>query len=388
MPRRMRSSFGCVQRLGHDRYRLRWWEEVAGEYKRRSKVVRGTRKEAERAMAEVRAGLDESDPRKLRHVPTVGEAFERWWLPDAQERLGRGELAKSTYGCRMSKWRLYVGPRWADVKVSEIDPLDVQEWLGTMTKKPASDALAILRQILDRCQVYGLVGENVARRPYKMPQAHADMKDGAYTLAELDRIARAAEGSPCEAAMILCMFGSARTGESLGVKLCEVARDEAEGVEVTVAQCVRQVRSDASLSPDGALKNPQSVRPLVIPPPWGDRLWEIAETARAAGETWLCDDGGGVPMSQNAYRREWAKAVKAADVEPKQPRAARRSWETYMRWDMGAEQSRIEQMMGHALPGVTGTHYDKPTARMFVQTVGHAFAVKPFIRSPFEVPTT
>ena len=188
--------------------------------------------------------------------------------------------------------------------------------------------------------------------------------------------------------MILCMFGSARTGESLGVKLCEVARDEAEGVEVTVAQCVRQVRSDASLSPDGALKNQQSVRPLVIPPPWGDRLWEIAETARAAGETWLCDDGGGVPMGQNAYRREWAKAVKAAGVEPKQPRAARRSWETYMRWDMEIDRSKVEQMMGHALPGVTGEHYDKPTARMFVQTVGHAFAVKPFMRVPFEVPSS
>lgn len=386
MPRKMRSSFGCVQRLDRDRYRLRWWEEIAGEYRRRSRIVRGTRREAERAMAEIRAGLDENARHRLRHVPTVGEAYEKWWLPDAQERLERGVLARSTHKCRMSKWRLYVGPRWAGVKVNEIDPLDVQEWLLTMTKKPASDSLAMLRQILDSCQLYGLIGENVARRPYKMPQEHADWKDGAYTLDELDRIAQAAHGSPCEAAMVLSMFGSARTGESLGVKLSEVTRDEHEGVRVTVAQCVRQVRSDASLSPDGALKNPQSVRALVIPPPWGDRLWEIAETARANGETWLCDNGLGEPLGQNAYRREWARAVERAGVPVKQPRAARRSWETFMRWDMEVDRSKVEQMMGHALPGVTGEHYDKPTARMFVQAVGHAFAVKPFMREAREVP--
>ena len=76
----------------------------------------------------------------------------------------------------------------------------------------------------------------------------------------------------------------------------------------------------------------------------------------------------------------FTKACASAAVEPKQPRAARRSWETYMRWDMGVEQSRIEQMMGHTLGGVTGAHYDKPTARLFADAVGEAFARKPFIR--------
>ena len=47
---------------------------------------------------------------------------------------------------------------------------------------------------------------------------------------------------------------------------------------------------------------------------------------------------------------------------------------------MGVDRSKVEQMMGHALPGVTGEHYDKPTATMFVDTVAVAFSCKPFVR--------
>ncbi len=380
MPRKMRSSFGCVQRLDRNRYRLRWWADTPGGRRRKTEIVRGTRREAERRMAEIRAGLDENRRHRLRHVPTVAEAFEQWWLPDADEKLADGRLAQNTYKCRMSKWRRYLRPRWGEVKANEIDPLEVQEWLATMTKKPAADSLALLRQILDLCLIYGVVEDNVARRPYRMPQAQQSRADGAYTLAELDRIAQAAEGSPCEAAMIVSMFGGARTGEALGIKLDEVERDEYEGLPLTVARCVRQVYADGTVSADGALKTPQSVRALVVPPPWGDRLWELAERARAAGEARLTDNGVGSPIRQTAYVSEWRRAVEKAGVPVKQPRAARRSWETFMRWDMEVDPSKLEQMMGHALPGVTGAHYDKPTARMFVQAVGKAFKARPFVR--------
>ncbi len=379
MPRKMRSSFGCVQRLDKNRYRLRWWEDDGCEYKRRTRMVHGTRREAERAMAEIRAGLDETKRRRVA-IPTVGEAYEKWARPLMLRQVEEGRTAASTQRMRESAWNTSVGPRWSDVKVTEVRALDVQRWLDGMTQKPASRALTLLRLILDQAALYEVVEYNVARRAYTMPVAHKEVRDGAYSLEELDRIARAAEGSPCEAAMILSMFGSARTGESLGVRLSEVTRDDYEGLPVTVAQVVRQVRSGGELSADGTLKNPQSVRPLVIPPPWGDRLWEVAEKARAVGDEWLSDDGLGRPITPTALRKEWAKACKAAGVEQKQPRAARRSWETYMRWDMGVEQSRIEQMMGHALPGVTGAHYDKPTARMFVQAVGEAVKKRPFVR--------
>lgn len=100
MPRRQRSTWGSIARLGRDRYRLRWWEDVDGDYARRSEVVRGSRRAAERRLAEIRASLDETAPHgrpRARRRLTVGEAYERWWLPDARDRQvipvrARGEV--------------------------------------------------------------------------------------------------------------------------------------------------------------------------------------------------------------------------------------------------------------------------------------------------------
>ncbi len=374
MPRRMRSSFGCVQQIGPGQWRLRWWEEVGGEYRRRSRNLRGTRREADRALAEIRASLDEGARHRMRSIPTVREAYERWWLPEVEQALADGRTARSTVQNALSKWRKYVGPRWGEVRVNAIDPLELQEWLLTMTRKPASDALGLLRKVLDYCLLYDLVSDNVARRPYRMPTAQADVADGAYTLDELSRIAEAARGSYAEAPMLLCMFGSARTGEALGVMVADVEGAGSHGVEMAVAHVSRQVTPDGRVSE--RLKNRASARPLVIPAPWGPRLLELAAAANDRGEAWLADDGIGRPISQRSYRREWARACRLAGVEVRQPRAARRSWETYMRWDLGVEQWRVEQMMGHALPGVTGMHYDTPTAAAFVEVVGRAFSAR------------
>ena len=278
----------------------------------------------------------------------------------------------------MSKWRVHVAPRWAPVRCDEVRALDIQAWLDGKTEKPAQDSLAMLRQILDFATLYEVIPVNVARRPYRIPTAHEDRSDGAFTLAELDRIATAARGLYCEAAILLMCFGSCRVGESLAVRVGEVSRVSSHGLDLTTASIVRQMNSDATLSEDGRLKNRQSVRAVVVPPPWGDRLWGLAEAAQGAGDAWLCDGGHGRPASQYNLRNDWRRAVVAAGLPYRQPRAARRSWETYMRWEMGVEQSRIEQMMGHALPGVTGAHYDRPSSQAFVDVVAEAFARKPF----------
>ncbi|WP_455136387.1 tyrosine-type recombinase/integrase [Thermophilibacter sp.] len=378
MPRkRHRSTWGSNEDAGGGRRRLRYWADLhdGRGYVRHSKTIVGSRRDGDEELARIRVEHAEDAP-----CPTVGQAYQMWWLPDARARIESGKLAKQTLDGYESKWRVYVGPRWSDVACSDVRALDIQSWLDPMTQKPAADSLALLRQTLDFALTYEVVRDNVARRQYRMPAAHRDLKDGAYTLAELDRIAEAARGSVAEASMLLMMFGSCRTGESLGVRLDEVARVESHGIMLTTAEVVRQVNSDASISPDGVLKNRQSVRTVVVPPPWGDRLWEIAKAARDAGDEWLSDDGCGRPVSQNRLRAEWSRAVERAGLPRRSPRSARRSWETYMRWDMGVDRSKVEQMMGHALPGVTGEHYDKPTATMFVDTVAVAFSCKPFVR--------
>lgn len=374
MPRGARSDWGSVTEVERGRrYRLRYWAETPEGYRRVSETVRGTRRQATDLLAQRRVEHSADAP-----CPTVRYAYERWWLPRAEGRLASGDLARSTFDNYATRWRRDVGPRFGDVPCDGVRPIDVQRWLDPMTQKPAVDSLALLRQVLDLAATYDVVGENVARRRYAMPRRHEDRKDGAYALAELDAIARAARGMRSEAAVILMCFGSCRTGESLGVRPSEVAPARSHGLVLATAGIVRQVNSDASLSPDGVLKNPQSVRTVVVPPPWAARLLGLAGEAAARGDAWLCDDGCHRPLSQNRMRAEWSAAVAAAGLPARQPRAARRSWETYMRWDMRVERSMVEQMMGHALPGVTGAHYDRPDAARFVDVVAEAFAARPF----------
>lgn len=385
MPRRKRSTFGTIERLpGRGHWNLKWWETRDGVHARRSQVVWGTRREAERRLAEIRASLDETDRgtrQRLARRMTVGEAYDRWWLPNARAKLEEGRLARKTFSQMGSTWRLRVS-RWADVPCRDVRPADIQAWLDPMTQKPAADALSMLRQILDFAVMYEVVETNKARNAFVMPHAHAERTDGAYSLAELDRIARAARGSLTEPALLLMMFGSCRTGEALGPLLGECRVERSHGLDLVVVDVVRQVRAAGRLGEDGDLKNPQSVRPVVVPPPWAGRLWELAEERRAAGDRFLVDDGHGHPVRQEVLRRDWAAAIEATGLPPKAPRAARRSWETYMRWTMGVSPDRVERMMGHTLPGVTGAHYDKPDASAFVETVAEAFARRPFSPDP------
>ena len=158
MPRRKRSTFGTIERpSGRDHWNLKWWETRDGVHRRRSQVVWGTRREAERRLAEIRTSLDETDKgsrQMLTERVTVGQAYERWWLPAAKQKLEGGKLARKTFSQMMSTWRRRVSC-WADVPCRKVRPVDIQAWLDPMTAKPAADALAMLRRILDYSMIVG-----------------------------------------------------------------------------------------------------------------------------------------------------------------------------------------------------------------------------------------
>lgn len=386
MPRRQRSSWGCVTRLGRDRYRIRWWEASGGVYERRSEVVRGTRREADRRLAEIRSGLDETErgARRVGRRLTVGQAYERWWLPKARAEVERGDRAPQTLRQLESAWRRHVAPRWASVRVDDVAPLDIQEWLSTMTKMPAQSSLGLLRRVLDLAQLYGQVPANVARNRYDLPTAQGRRPGGAYTFEQLAEIADAARGELCEPAVLLCAFGSCRTGEALGVACEDVSFSRRRGQVVAVAQIRRQVRSDGTLI--DALKNRWSRRPVVIPEPWSLRLMELVSDALSAGERWLSDDGLGRPRTQFVTLKSWSRLFSDGGPLHHLPdlriRALRRSWETTARWTLDIPRERVEKMMGHVGEGVSGRHYDKPDINHFVDTVLDALEAHPIWGSP------
>lgn len=369
MPRKHRthgrSHWGSNDPAGRGKRRLRYWADLhdGRGYMRHSMTIRGTAGD----------GWLILDRLHLEHsrdtvVPTVGQAYEMWWLPDAEERIGSGELARSTFRGYESRWRTHVESRWGSVPVSDVKVLDIQEWLKSLTTSIAELSLILLRQILEFCVMYELIPRNPAsgrfRMPKKVEMAHS--KD-VYTLSETIAAIDAVRGTVAYIPAILCGLGSCRVGESLGarVDLGEVRRVEVRGMTVAVIDLVRQV--DVSGHPMDALKTKGSERPIVIPEPWS--LDVLSEPG-----PWLCDKGFGEPLSQITVRRWWKSSLEAAGIKPIPFRNLRNSWRTYMRWELGVDEDLLEAMMGHAGRNVGEIHYDRPRWEVFAAVVADAWA--------------
>ena len=363
---RGRSHWGSNDPAGRGRRRLRFWADLhdGRGYMRHSMTIRGTAGD----------GWLMLDKLHIKHgsdtvSPTVAQAFEAWWLPDAQDRLEAGELSKNTYANRISRWRCHVEPRWGDVCVGDVKPLDVQEWLKVLTATMAGESLAILRQILDFCVRYEIIERNPASGSFRMPRkAERSHSKDVYTLDEMVAALDAVKGTVAYIPAIMSGIGSCRVGESLGarVDLGEVRREEVNGMVVAVVDVVRQVDANGRALPDHQLKTSTSERPVIIPEPWS--LDVLAEPG-----PWLCDRGIGEPVSQRVVAKNWKRALGGAGIEPIPFRNLRNSWRTYMRWELGVAEDMLEAMMGHAGRNVGEMHYDRPRWEAFAGAVVRAW---------------
>ena len=377
MPRKQRASWGCVQRIDRDRYRIRYWADLGDGYRRRTETVRGTRREADARLAALRTQHERQPgtPVTRPSAVTVGDVWRTWHAPDCEARLESGDLAPNTWRNAKAVWRRTVEPRWGAIRCDAVSALDVQEWVRGLKANEAKLAKMLLAQLIDKAVMYGICKTNPVRLRMTMPRESTELDHGVYTLEELGEVLRAVHGSPIEAAVILAAFGSARVGESLGVMRSEVRRRESLGVEVAVVPIVRQV-GQSGLAVSDRLKNPQSRRVVAIPGPVGARLLELAR--QGDGDQWLTGSGVGVPIGRVIAGRLWRGAMGAAGLECHPLRNLRNSWETYMHWVMGVDPAMIERMMGHAGKTVTERHYDRPVEDMIVETVASAYAAHPF----------
>lgn len=374
----MRSSWGCVQRLDKDRYRIRYWADLGDGYRRHTETVRGTRREAERRAAELRAAheVEPGAPRRKPSTVTVGDAWALWVLPEMESRLEAGEIAPNTLRNARGSWERHIAPRWSAVPCRDVEPLDVQEWLLAMTADAARLARIVMGQVMGRALMFGACQSNPMLARYRMPRGVRRQDSGVYTLDGLRDVLRAVHGTEVEPPVVLAAFGSARVGESLGVLCSEVSLREVGGVPVALAPVVRQVGQDGVVTE--RLKNSQSRRTLAVAGPVGVRLYSLARELESQGLAWLADDGLGAPVSQQTLNRRWTALLDAAGVERHPVKNLRNSWETSMHWALGVEPSMIERMMGHAGKTVTARHYDRPDEDAFAETAARAYAAHPY----------
>lgn len=367
-----RSTFGCVQRMARDVYRLRWHEDTPEGRKRRSETVYGTRREAELRMAEIHATVGKS----YGGAPTVAQCYERWWLPEAKARLEDGSLSKSSYVGFVGCWDNHICPSWGDTPIDQIKKEKIADWVQGMTSATAKKAKTVARQIIDFPVRYDMLESNPFDVKTRMPSTGEKHGKGVFDLRTLLLVSDAFIGSPAEPSVILCALGSCRVGESLAARREEIYRIEACGVSFAAVPISRQVPSDGGEVTD-RLKTASSYRTVLIPGRFGDRILELA--GRSDG--WLCDDGTGSPMTNYSVNRMWTKVLSSIGVDRIPYRNLRNSWKTAMEHEVGVKHETIEKLMGHVSEGTSGKFYDRPDPQQLAESFARAYLDKPFANS-------
>lgn len=370
----MRSAWGCVQRVRPSVYRVRYWadERDGRGWARHSRTVRGSRADAQKALSRAMLAAGER-----RAHATVSECVERFWRPECEDRMSRGDLRPKTYENYGNILRKHIIPRWGDVDVAEIDPLDWQEWLLTKTESIGGRCQVVMRSVLRLAKLYRLCDENVAAESYRTSGEVNAQSKAVWPLAECAEMAEAVRGTALEVPVLLCAFGSARVGEACGMALdaCEVA--ETGHGRVFLAE----VRGQLLKGSQGLVeytKTETSARWCAVPAPWGDRLAEIASQRRAEGLLWLNDKGDGTPVGRETVQRLWSAAFKEggalAGHEWGPMKNLRASWRTNLRSDpIHMDRDLLEKMMGHSGRGVGEVHYFRPDKEVFAEAVAKAF---------------
>ena len=374
MPRRKkahRAAWASITQVDESTWRIRYWANGPDGYRRRSKTIRGTRKDAERARSELMLAHSEDAP-----CPTVGEAWSTWYEPDLVRSVEAGERSPQTLAQYRSYWQRHVAPRWWSVPCDSLRPLEVQQWLSALGYTQAASSRQLLRGIMDYAVRYGFAPSNPMAERYVMPpKSSVKGRDrGVWSMDELGEVWRVVHGKWYEPAFLLAGFGGLRVGESMGVMGSDVSAVETCGQTVAVVRVERQVANRGVVT--DALKNEQSKRIVAIPGRAGTRLLEMA----SAEQGFLTNDGLGGFVTQKrlsgAWEREVVPSLPAGMGHPF--KNCRNSWQTNMRWSLRLPPWLIEPMMGHIGEGVTGRHYDRPNVQMFAEAVAEAYSEHPF----------
>lgn len=356
MPRKKRSTFGSVAKLGPDRWRLRWWADGPDGRKRRTEVVHGTRRQADDRLAEIRLGVG-SEPGGC---PTVKEVHDRWWWPDAQCRLRRNTLGN--YG---SVWRLYIEPALGHIPCDQVKKRDMQAILDAAPASQSRTIRNVLGSLFGLAEDMEYVAKNVAHG--RMAEKKSPPKDKrVWTLAQLSQAWDAVRDNISEMPFIMEAHAGCRVGESLGIMLDELCFDVFDGELVAVAPILRQVNDSGAVLENP--KNVQSVRYTAVGEPWSLRLREYVNEAKERGDVWLVDNGDGTPVPQYRVRNQWKSCCRKAGIDPIPLRNLRASFETSAHWELGEDQTRVGKMMGHASgSSVTYKAYDRPSDEHLAQ---------------------
>ena len=373
--RTRRRPWGSITEVTRGKkYILRWTQNTPTGRKRLTRTVYGTYAQANLELERIHVEHSDDKP-----VPTVRTSWDTWTYPTLQKRLDEGTLSHNSMKAYRSAWKAHVCPRWGDTPVDALRAVDLQEWLLTLTEGQAKAAIKVLRKIYSTVATFIVLPLNpfAPTVTYTMPRRlERERSKDVYTMDEAREVARALHGHPLEGAFMMACFASCRAGESLAVKLTDIELFTSNETTIATVDVVRQMpHSGLEPLPDGRLKTDRSNRTAIVFPEYAPRLIEIMDERRAFGTEWLTDRGDGLPMDTSRCRNSWNSFCKSNGIRCIPWQNLRNSWRTIAEMEYRLPWDLTEILMGHKLPGMSGTHYIRPTKEQLVCTYREALGI-------------
>ena len=327
---------GAIQRLGKNHYRVSIESgKKDGKRTRRSKVVRGTRSEAEAELARMK--LDEGKGADC--DLTLAEYWKTFYEPT----LSR--LSEHTQSGYRYAWKGLVAPLFGDRRMSSLRARDIEHGLLSI-ERPGSqrNAYKLMRQMFNEAYRDELIDENPFQRRIRLKRMEA-YEPEILLLQDVPEWLRAIRNSKFEPVLICMLFGGLRREEACAL----FWQDLAFGLDVCAVRVDKTLTEVRGKLIEGPTKTPQSTRTVFL---CGYAAQRLIATASYGP---LVPDGNGNRMAPDKVSKEYRKMVegKAKYVPMKN---LRNSYATIMQ-GLGASDSLISRSLGHTNLQVDYNHY-------------------------------
>ena len=338
-----RSSLGSIRKRPDGSWRVEvesGRNPITGKRIRKSRVVHGTKKQAEKVKQELL--LELGDKYALRGGITLDFFFQRFYLPDARKRL-----RYSTVDDYEGKYRLYIQTALGGLQLLDLTPLTVDAWLHSIDgESKQHKAFQLLHQILARAVRLNVIQSNPCDH-IERPKRPSEYEPEILSPDEVPYYLEAFKGSSIEAAFLLCLGCGLRRSELVALDW----EDIADG-EVTITHAMT---STGGTVKDDAPKSRFGVRTVTIPPSFLTRLEELRGTGAIAKSS------VGTRMHPDNLTSAYKKILRSLpDGVKRIPLKNLRHTSLSLAANAGVDILAISRRAGHSNVGITSRYYLRP----------------------------
>lgn len=334
------------------RYRGGWvveytegWEVVDGDLRRKTRRKYGfkTSKDAEDALAEIRARIQagaEEEPKKKVLIKTVAQLWESY---SASELPMRGKSTQDAYNVA---WRKRIKGTIGDRPIDEISLDDLNAIVAGCTYDPAKDVRDLMSILFQRA----IVDRQTTVNPAPMMTLPLQQSEEVvpWNSSEISTLWKAwGNGERVAGYCLLMIYSGMMTGELLRCK-----EDMINWEDQQIIGCGLKTKKRKEMP----IHFPHIIEPIL-------RELCATKSGKRGGEGYILD------VSERAFYERFAKMKTALDIRPEvRPYSSRHSTGTELTL-MGVEPAIIIDIMRHKNYTTTLKHYTKIPSNVLVDAL-------------------